>query len=90
MKRIFVLLVVAAVALPGAFAQNQPPVVTSQLPNLTLYAGAADAFVDATTGFADPDVSNAVRLTTPQGSIDFALYGAQKSITVANFLRYVN
>ncbi len=90
MTRIALLLTAAVCFVHHASAQNQPPVVTNQLPDLTIYAGAFDKFVDATAGFRDPDVSNAVRMITPQGPIDVALYGAQKPITVANFLRYVN
>jgi cyclophilin family peptidyl-prolyl cis-trans isomerase len=40
--------------------------------------------------FGDPDVSNAVRMTTVLGTFDIALFGQQKPITVANFLNYVD
>ncbi len=90
MKR-FPLLVLAILGLASfAAAQNQPPVVTAQLPDVTVHAGASPRFVDALAGFRDPDVSNAVRMTTVLGGIDIALYGDQKPITVTNFLRYVN
>ena len=79
----------------GAFAlstsaQNVPPVVASQIANFTEYAGAPARSIDLTTAFSDPDVSNAVRMTTVLGPIDIALYGTQKPITVANFMKYID
>lgn len=74
----------------SAAAQNQPPVVASQIANFTEYAGAPALSIDLAPAFSDPDVSNAVRLTTVLGNIDIALFGQQKPITVANFLNYLN
>lgn len=76
-------------ALP-ALAQNTPPVVTNQIADFTEYAGAPQRSIDLTTAFADSDVSAAVRLTTVLGTIDIALFGQQKPITVANFLNYLD
>jgi cyclophilin family peptidyl-prolyl cis-trans isomerase len=73
-----------------AAAQNTPPVVTNQIADFTEYAGAAARSIDLTTAFADSDVSAAIRLTTVLGTVDIALLGQQKPITVANFLNYVN
>lgn len=73
-----------------AVAQNVPPVVTSQIANFTEYAGAPARSIDLAPLFSDPDVSNAVRLTTVLGNIDIALFGQQKPITVTNFLKYVD
>jgi peptidyl-prolyl cis-trans isomerase A (cyclophilin A) len=74
----------------SAAAQNMPPVVTSQIANFTEYAGAPARSIDLASAFSDPDVSNAVRLTTVLGNIDIALFGQQKPITVTNFLKYVD
>src|SRR3954463_14153934 len=73
-----------------AVAQNVPPIVSSQIANFTEYAGAPARTIDLTTAFSDPDVSNAVRMTTVLGNIDIALFGQQKPITVSNFLKYVD
>jgi cyclophilin family peptidyl-prolyl cis-trans isomerase len=85
----------AAVVLSGAFAlaaaaQNVPPVVATQIADFTEYAGAPARSIDLTTAFSDPDVSNAVRITTVLGNIDVALFGQQKPITVANFMKYID
>src|SRR3954463_8218788 len=71
-------------------AQNVPPVVSSQLPDLTVYAGSPTVSVDIANGFSDPDVTDAVRLTTVLGNIDIALLGSQKPITVTNLLKYID
>ena len=89
------LVIFAAIALSSAFAltaaaQNVPPVVTTQIANFTEYAGAPARSIDLTTAFSDPDVSNAVRISTVLGNIDIALYGQQKPITVANFMKYID
>ena len=73
-----------------ATAQNTPPVVTNQIADFTEYAGAPARSIDLAPAFADSDVSAAVRLTTVLGAIDVALFGQQKPITVANFLKYVD
>jgi cyclophilin family peptidyl-prolyl cis-trans isomerase len=73
-----------------AAAQNTPPVVTNQIADSTEYAGAPARSIDLAPAFADSDVSAAVRLTTVLGTIDVALFGQQKPITVANFLKYVD
>src|ERR1043166_936419 len=78
-----------AFALP-ARAQNTPPVVTSQIADFTEYAGAPQRSINLSTAFADSDVSAAGRLTTVLGTVDLALFGQQKPITVANFLNYVD
>jgi cyclophilin family peptidyl-prolyl cis-trans isomerase len=85
----------AAVALSGALAltaaaQNVPPVVTHQIADFTEYAGAPARSIDLASDFSDPDVSNAVHLTTVLGPIDIGLFGQQKPITAANFLKYVD
>jgi cyclophilin family peptidyl-prolyl cis-trans isomerase len=79
----------AAVAL-SAPAQNMPPVVAHQIADFTEYAGANPQSIDLAPAFSDPDASNAVRFTTVLGNIDVALFGAQKPITVDNFLKYVD
>src|SRR5205823_14621074 len=79
----------------GAFAvstsaQIMPPIVVNQIPDFTEYAGTPARSIDLAPDFSDPDVSNAVRLTTVLGNIDIALFGQQKPITVTNFLKYVD
>jgi len=73
----------------AAEAQNMPPIVSSQIADFTEYAGAPARSIDLTTVFSDPDASAAVRMTTVLGTMDIALFGEQKPITVANFLNYV-
>lgn len=91
MNRITLLLAAAlgASTLP-ALAQNVPPTVSNPIADFTVYAAAPARSIDLATVFADPDVSNAVRMTTVLGSFDIALFGQQKPITVANFLKYVD
>ena len=91
MNRLSLLLAVllSASVLP-ARAQNVPPVVTSQITDVAVYAGAPTKPIDVSTAFSDPDVSDAVRFGTVLGNIDIELYGQQKPITVANFLKYVD
>ncbi|MEY2551584.1 MAG: hypothetical protein QOG12_1728 [Verrucomicrobiota bacterium] len=72
-----------------AVAQNVPP-ISSQIASFTEYAGAPARTIDLATVFSDPDVSNAVRMTTVLGNIDIALFGQQKPVTVTNFLKYVD
>src|SRR5204862_8084674 len=73
-----------------AVAQNVPPIISCQIANFTEYAGAPARTIDLAPDFSDPDVSNAVRMTTVLGNIDIALFGQQKPITVTNFLKYVD
>ena len=72
-----------------ALAQNTPPVVTNQIADFTEYP-TTQRSIDLTTAFTDPDVNVAVRMTTVLGAIDVALFGQQKPVTVANFLKYVD
>ncbi len=91
MNRLTLLLVATLSASPlSLFAQNAPPVVTNQIADLTEYAGAPADSIDLATAFTDPDVTDAVRLSTVQGDIDMELYGQQTPITVANFLKYID
>ena len=73
----------------GARAQNQPPQVTADIADATLFAGAPAKVVDLSKFFTDPD-STGVRLTTPLGTIDLALFNNEAPATVANFLNYVD
>jgi cyclophilin family peptidyl-prolyl cis-trans isomerase len=72
-----------------AVAQNAPAVVASPIADFTIYAGATRS-IDVATAFSDPGVTDAVRMTTVLGNIDIELFGQQKPITVANFLKYVD
>ncbi len=90
--RIFSLLLSALLTLPySSPAENQPPVVSSQIADLTLYDAAATNEIDLSTKFSDPDLPrNTVRLTTVLGDIDVTLFDQQTPITVDNFLRYID
>jgi cyclophilin family peptidyl-prolyl cis-trans isomerase len=91
MNRLTLLLAATLSASPlPLFAQNSPPVVTHQIADVTEFAGAAAVSVDLANAFTDPDVSDAVRFSTVLGDVDIALFGQQKPITVANFLKYVD
>jgi cyclophilin family peptidyl-prolyl cis-trans isomerase len=91
MNRLTLLLAATLSASPlPLFAQNSPPVVTHQIADVTEYSGAAAVSIDLANAFTDPDVSDAVRFSTVLGDIDIALFGQQKPITVANFLKYVD
>src|SRR3982751_4742350 len=91
MNRLTLLLAaVLGASAASLLAQNVPPVVNSQLADITQYAGAPARSIDLAGLFSDPDVSDAVRFTTDLGNIDIALLGQQKPITVANFLNYVD
>lgn len=91
MNRFTLLLAATLSASPlSLFAQNAPPVVTNQIADLTEFAGAPAVSIDLATAFTDPDVSDAVRFSTVLGDIDMEMFGQQKPITVANFLKYVD
>src|SRR5256885_14877205 len=90
MNRLLLAALISAGFTLSAVAQNVPPVVSSQIANFTEYAGAPARSIDLAPAFSDPDVSNAVRMTTVLGNIDLALFGQQKPITVTNFLKYVD
>jgi len=91
MNRLTLLLAVSlSASLFSVSAQNVPPVVTSQIADFTEYAGAPPSSIDLASAFSDPDVTDAVEFFTDLGNIDVALFGQQKPITVANFLKYVD
>lgn len=91
MNRLPLLLVVSlSASLFSVSAQNVPPVVASQIADVSVYAGTAALSIDVSNGFSDPDVSDAVRFSTFLGNVDIALLGPQKPITVTNFLKYVD
>jgi cyclophilin family peptidyl-prolyl cis-trans isomerase len=67
------------------------PVVSGQIPNLTVFDATPAAEIDLNTKFSDPDLpAKTVRLTTVLGDIDVTLYDQQTPITVDNFLRYID
>ena len=91
MNRISLCTVGVLLALAAAVsAQNQNPVVTNPLPDITVYAGAPARSIDLTTVMQDADLSPVVRMESVFGPMDFALYERQKPITTTNFLRYVD
>src|SRR2546423_854380 len=72
-------------------AQNSPPIVSSQIADLTLFDTSPPNEIDLSTKFSDPDLpAKTVRLTTVLGNIDVALFDQQTPITVDNFLRYID
>ena len=67
------------------------PVVSGQIPDLTVYDATPADVIDLNTKFSDPNLpANTVRLTTVLGLIDVTLYDQQTPITVDNFLRYID
>ena len=88
MNRAIAFLLALSAAAPLAIAANAPPVIKTQIANQTLFAGVTSK-IDLTNAFNDPD-TNAVRFSTVQGNFDVQLFTAQKPITVANFLKYVD
>ena len=88
MNRITLLLAAAlgASTLP-ALAQNVPPTVTNPIADFTVYAATPARSIDLATVFADPDVSNAVRMTT-SGVFRHRLFGS-KSRSRRDFLNYL-
>ncbi|MGB8341460.1 MAG: peptidylprolyl isomerase [Chthoniobacterales bacterium] len=67
------------------------PVVSAQIPDLTVYDSTPANEIDLNTKFSDPDLpANTVRLTTDLGTIDITLYDQQTPITVDNFLSYID
>src|ERR1700748_2767555 len=90
MNRLTLLLAISLSApLFSLSAQNTPPVVASQVADFTEYAGAPAHSIDLSGTFTDPDMTDAIRFATSLGNIDIGLY-SQKSVTVANFLSYVD
>lgn len=73
----------------SGYAQNKP-VVNTQIAGFDEFQGAPARSIELMDYFADPDGSTAVRMDTVLGTMNILLYGQQKPITVANFLRYVN
>ena len=91
MNRFTLLLAATLSASPlSLFAQNAPPVVKQQLPDITEFAGAPVDSIDVSNAFKDPDASDAVRFSTVLGDIDLALNGQQTPNTVANFVKYID
>lgn len=87
----FVLAVASLVVIlsSSGFAQNKP-IMKSQIATFDEFQGAPARSIELMDYFADPDGSAAVRMDTVLGTMNILLYGDQKPITVANFLRYVN
>ena len=86
---------IVVIAPLGLFLESSPlcaaPVVSGQIPDLTVYDATPPAEIDLNTKFNDPDLpANTVRLTTVLGEIDVTLYDQQTPITVDNFLRYID
>ena len=72
----------------GGSSLQAAPVVSAQIPDLTVYDSTPANEIDLNTKFSDPDLpANTVRLTTDLGTIDITLYDQQTPITVDNFLQ---
>jgi cyclophilin family peptidyl-prolyl cis-trans isomerase len=75
----------------GGSSLQAAPVVSAQIPDLTVYDSTPANEIDLNTKFSDPDLpANTVRLTTDLGTIDITLYDQQTPITVDNFLSYID
>jgi cyclophilin family peptidyl-prolyl cis-trans isomerase len=75
----------------GSLSLHAAPVVSAQIPDLTVYDSTSANEIDLNTKFSDPDLpANTVRLTTDLGTIDITLYDQQTPITVDNFLSYID
>ena len=75
----------------GSSALYAAPVVSAQIPDLTVYDSTPANEIDLNTKFSDPTLpANTVRLTTDLGTIDVTLYDQQTPITVDNFLSYID
>ena len=75
----------------GSSSLHAAPVVSAQIPDLTVYDSTPANEIDLNTKFSDPDLpANTVRLTTDLGTIDITLYDQQTPITVDNFLSYID
>lgn len=88
MKRLVLWLILSA-AIGGSVFGQTAPVVTSQMPDVTVYGGAPAATIDLTQYFDDPGTRSAVRMFTSLGELDLVLLPSQAPKTVANFLKYV-
>ncbi len=75
----------------GSSSLHAAPVVSAQIPDLTVYDSTPPNEIDLNTKFSDPTLpANTVRLTTDLGTIDITLYDQQTPITVDNFLSYID
>ena len=75
----------------GSSSLHAAPVVSAQIPDLTVYDSTPANEIDLNTKFSDPNLpANTVRLTTDLGTIDITLYDQQTPITVDNFLSYID
>ncbi len=75
----------------GSSSLHAAPVVSAQIPDLTVYDSTPANEIDLNTKFSDPDLpANTVRLTTDLGTIDITLYDQRTPITVDNFLSYID
>ena len=75
----------------GSSALRAAPVVSAQIPDLTVYDATPANEIDLNTKFNDPALAaNTVRLTTVLGIIDVTLYDQQTPITTDNFLHYID
>ncbi len=75
----------------GSSSLQAAPVVSAQIPDLTVYDSTPPNEIDLNTKFSDPTLpANTVRLTTDLGTIDITLYDQQTPITVDNFLSYID
>src|SRR5450432_2923786 len=81
-------------AATSALAQNQSPVVTSPIQNLTMRPTTTPVTIFLATNFSDPDLSDIngtqVRFMTTLGPMNIELFDSLTPVTVANFLQYIN
>jgi cyclophilin family peptidyl-prolyl cis-trans isomerase len=84
-------LISSLAVLSGSSSLRAAPVVSAQIPDLTVYDATPANEIDLNANFSDPNLpANTVRLTTDLGTIDVTLYDQQTPITVDNFLHYID
>ena len=81
-------------AVMSALAQNQAPLVSTPIQNLTMRPGTGPVTIALANNFSDPDLRDIngtqVRITTTLGVINVEMFNANAPVTVANFLQYIS
>ena len=80
-------------AATSALAQNQAPVVSTPIQNLTMRPTTGPVTIALANNFSDPDLRDIngtqVRIATTLGVMNVEMFDANAPVTVANFLQYI-